>query len=179
MDFYAHCDDYRIQLGRALTTVDWTSVERLASSLAESGRAGRSVFICGNGGSHANASHLANDFQLAGIRAHALASNPAVLTCSANDCGYDTVFMLQLALLASSGDTLIVLSGSGNSGNVLHALEHAKRSDMRSFAILGYDGGKAKALAETAIHVKVDDMQCAEDIQLIVGHIIMQWLRAA
>ncbi len=178
--FYDHSERYRERLGRALVSLDWTAVEKLAATIwsTMSGRDGTSVYLIGNGGSAANASHLANDLRLVAIRAHALAADGATLTCLANDCGYDTVFMLQLALLAQPGDVLIALSGSGNSPNVLRAIEHANRSQMRSFAIVGYDGGQAKTLAQTAIHAKIDDMQVCEDIQLVVGHTIMQWIRA-
>ena len=75
---------------------------------------------------------------------------------------------------AEAGDILIVLSGSGNSTNIIRALEAAKQKNMQSFAILGFGGGKAKALADVAIHFAVDDMQIAEDTQLIVGHMLMQ-----
>ena len=90
--------------------------------------------------------------------------------------GYDQIFSLQLAVLAREGDVLIVLSGSGNSPNILKALEEAKAIGMTSYAVLGFAGGKAKALADVPIHFRVDDMQIAEDAQMIVGHMLMQWL---
>src|SRR6185369_2216158 len=146
---------------------------------------GRQVFFAGNGGSAGNATHLANDFIYAvsktrgsGLRAHSLAANPSIVTCLANDEGYDQVFSLQLAVLARKKDVLIVFSGSGNSPNILKALEEARRIGMTSYAFLGYSGGKAKALADVSIHFAIDDMQIAEDAQLIVGHMIMQWLYA-
>jgi D-sedoheptulose 7-phosphate isomerase len=107
---------------------------------------------------------------------HALPANASVMTCLANDVGYDHVFSFQLAVHARPRDLLIVLSGSGNSPNILKALQQARESGMRSYAILGYSGGKAKALADVSIHFVVNDMQIAEDMQLIVGHMLMQWL---
>jgi D-sedoheptulose 7-phosphate isomerase len=101
-----------------------------------------------------------------------------VLTCLANDIGYDNIFAEQLRVLAGPNDILIALSGSGNSPNILKALEQANSLRMKNFAILGYSGGKAKALASTALHIPVDDMQIAEDMQLIIGHMLMQWLCA-
>jgi D-sedoheptulose 7-phosphate isomerase len=143
----------------------------------------RQVFLCGNGGSAGNAMHLANDLVYGiakdhglGLRALALPSNSSVVTCLANDIGYDRIFSAQLAVQARAGDLLIVLSGSGNSPNILRVLEQAKTMGLRSVAILGYSGGKAKALADSAIHFAVDDMQIAEDLQLIAGHMIAQWL---
>jgi D-sedoheptulose 7-phosphate isomerase len=174
---------YADRLNGVLAGFDWSPVAALAEDLRDCCRTGRQLFLAGNGGSAGNAIHLANDFLYgiskipgAGLRVHALPANPSVLTCLANDEGYDRIFSLQLAVQARPGDVLIVLSGSGNSPNVLRALDEARRIGMRSYAILGFTGGKAKALADTAIHFPVDDMQIAEDTQLIVGHMIMQWL---
>jgi D-sedoheptulose 7-phosphate isomerase len=83
---------------------------------------------------------------------------------------------MQLAVLAREGDVLIVLSGSGNSPNIIKALKQAKSIGMTSYAMLGYSGGQAKALADVPIHFGVDDMQIAEDAQMIVGHMLLQWL---
>lgn len=175
--------DYSQRLQAVLQTTDWTHVGELANELHTCWRTGRQVFICGNGGSAGNAVHLANDFLYgisktrgSGLRVHALPANSSVLTCLANDEGYDEIYSLQLAVQARPDDVLIVLSGSGNSPNILKALAQAKDMSLRTYAILGYTGGKAKAMADCAIHFPVDDMQISEDMQLIAGHMIMQWL---
>jgi D-sedoheptulose 7-phosphate isomerase len=175
--------DYSHRLQAVLNTADWTNVGRLAEELRDCWQSGRQVFMCGNGGSAGNAMHLANDFLYgisktrgSGLRVNALPANASVLTCLANDEGYAEIFSLQLAVQAQPGDVLIVLSGSGNSPNIIKALEQAKKMNMRTYAILGYTGGKAKAMAEVAIHFAVDDMQLSEDMQLVAGHMIMQWL---
>ena len=174
---------YAQRLQSVLASSDWSGVERLAVELGECWRAGRQVFLCGNGGSAGNAIHLANDFLYgisktfgSGLRVSALPANPSVLTCLANDAGYDAIFSMQLAVQGRAGDVLIALSGSGNSPNILKALEQAKAMGIRTFAVLGYSGGKAKALADVPIHFPVDDMQISEDLQLVVGHMVMQWL---
>jgi len=79
---------------------------------------------------------------------------------------------------ADPGDVLVAFSGSGNSANIVNALEMGNRLGMQTFAVLGYDGGKCKALAQHPLHFAVDDMQISEDLQLIVGHMVMQWLCA-
>ena len=81
-------------------------------------------------------------------------------------------------MLARAGDVLVVFSGSGNSPNIVKALEEAKTIGMTSYALLGYSGGKAKALADVPIHFAIDDMQIAEDAQMVIGHMLMQWLHA-
>lgn len=181
--FAKHCHGYAQRLRAILESADWGGVAELAAELKACWRNGRQVFICGNGGSAANAAHLANDFIYgiskrlgSGIRVSALSANPSVLTCLANDCGYEAIFSMQLAVQARAGDVLVVLSGSGNSANIVTALEQAKTMRLKTYAIVGYDGGKAKAMADVAIHFKVDDMQISEDLQLIAGHMVMQWL---
>jgi D-sedoheptulose 7-phosphate isomerase len=177
--------DYATRLATILASADWSGVERLGADLLDGWRERRQVFICGNGGSAGNAIHLANDFIYGvampdgnGIRAHALSANPAVLTCLANDIGYERIFAAQLAVQALPGDLLIVFSGSGNSPNIVAALEEARKRGVKSYAVLGYSGGKAKSLADAAIHFPIDDMQISEDLQLVVGHMLMQWLHA-
>ncbi|HLI14398.1 MAG TPA: SIS domain-containing protein [Alphaproteobacteria bacterium] len=177
------CADYAARLQAALRDADWGPVAQLADELRDCWSSGRQVFLCGNGGSAGNAIHLANDLlygiskrEGSGLRVHALSANASVLTCLANDEGYDAIFSLQLAVMAQPRDVLVALSGSGNSPNIIRALETAAQIGMRSFAILAYSGGKAKALADVPIHFAVDDMQIGEDLQLVVGHMIMQSL---
>lgn len=180
----SHISGYITKLTDQLNTYDWNQLAPLAQVLLDAAKVGRQVFICGNGGSAGNAVHLVNDF-IYGIapsghrmKAEALSANTAVLTCLGNDIGYDKIFSHQLMVKAEPEDILIVLSGSGNSANILAALEQANQKRMKTFAILGYSGGKAKAIAQHAIHFAVDDMQIAEDLQLVVGHMLMQYLHS-
>jgi len=172
------------QLADCLKRHDWSSAAVLCEALAEARSQKRQVFICGNGGSAANSCHWANDFFYPisektgiGLRVRSLASNSAVLTCLSNDEGYEYVFSSQLKAFADPGDLLIVFSGSGNSPNVLRALETARKLRMRSFAVVGFTGGKCLELADVSIHFQVNDMQLAEDFQLILGHLLMRSLQ--
>jgi len=176
-------DDYSRRLQATLAGADWSAVGKLAEELLDCWKTGRRVFLCGNGGSAGNAIHLANDFLYgiskkagSGLRVTALPANSPVITALANDEGYDTIFSLQLAVQAERDDVLIVFSGSGNSPNILRALECARERGLRSYALLGFSGGKAKHLADVPIHFAVDDMQISEDLQMIIGHMLMQWL---
>ena len=181
--FHSFAADYQQRLKAAIDQLPPEGLEDLAQSLMKCWREGKQVFIFGNGGSAGNAIHLANDFlygisrQLGhALKVHALPANSAVITCLANDEGYDGIFFRQLAVLAQPGDIAIALSGSGNSPNIVQAIKWCKENKVKSFAVLGFDGGASKQLADTAIHVHVKDMQISEDLQLIVGHMMMQWL---
>jgi D-sedoheptulose 7-phosphate isomerase len=164
---------------------DWSNVNLLAQDMLRCWQEKRQVFFCGNGGSAGNALHLANDFLYGiakktggGLKVQALSANSAVMTCLANDVGYESIFSEQLAVQAQAGDLLIVLSGSGNSQNIVRVIEQAKAMEVKSYAILGFTGGKCKELADVPIHFQIEDMQIAEDTQLIVGHLCMQWLNS-
>jgi len=176
--------NYSERLQSILKEAEWSNVLNLAESMRLCWQNGNRVFLCGNGGSAGNSIHLANDFLYGaaketgiGLRAHSLASNSAILTCLANDISYEDIFSKQLEIQGSKGDILIVLSGSGSSSNVVKALETGNQMDLKTFAILGFSGGKCKELAHVPIHFPIDDMQISEDLQLVVGHMIMQWLR--
>jgi D-sedoheptulose 7-phosphate isomerase len=180
-----HIKTYSQKLARALKLPAMDGVPALAAALREAWQCGRTVYLCGNGGSAANAIHLANDLLYgagisngAGLKVEALTANPAVITSLANDVGFADIFAEQLRVKAHAGDVLIALSGSGNSPNVVKALETGNAKGMRTFAILGYAGGRAKAIAQHPIHFAIDDMQVCEDLQLAVGHMCMQWLLA-
>lgn len=183
--FATHSKSYLARLQQACELIPLDKVEMLANALLDAWKYKRQVFIFGNGGSAGNATHLANDFVYgiskklgSGLRIHALPANTSVITCLANDIGYDSIFDYQLALMANPGDVVIALSGSGNSPNIVKALEYAKKSQLQSFAILGYSGGKSLNLAQAPIHIPINDMQIAEDLQIIIGHILMQYLYA-
>ena len=172
---------YLARLQNACEAIPLDKVELLADALLDAWKHKRQVFIFGNGGSAGNAIHLANDFIFgiskkfgSGLRIHALPANTSVITCLANDIGYESIFEYQLGLMSNPGDVVIALSGSGKSPNIVKALEYAKKSQLQSFAILGYSGGKSLNLAQTPIHVPINDMQIAEDLQIIIGHMLMQ-----
>jgi len=178
-----HYEDYSFRLQAVLQGMDWSTVDSLVNDLLDCWRSNRQVFLCGNGGSAANANHLATDFLYGvsknhgdGMRAQALSANSSVLTCLANDIAFDDIFSWQLAVNARPGDILIALSGSGNSPNILKVITQAKEVDIKSYAILGFTGGKAIDIADQVIHFDVNDMQISEDMQIIVGHMVMQRL---
>ncbi len=185
--FIKQSRDYLQSLEDSFTDEIFLQVECLAKDLQKVWKEGKNIFICGNGGSAANAIHIANDLHYGagacgnlpkslGLKVEALSANVGVITCLANDTGYENIYSQQLKVKACKGDLLIVLSGSGNSGNIVNALQTAKDLDLRSYAILAFNGGRCKEKADVAIHFKINDMQIAEDTQLIIGHLCMKWL---
>ena len=179
--------NYLDQLNSCFSAAIIDQIEILAKDLLAAWVEGRHVYICGNGGSAANAMHMANDFhygigacgpgpKLPGLRVEALPANAGLITCLANDTGYENIYSHQIEVKGRPGDLLIVLSGSGNSTNVVRALETGKRMGLRNYAILAFSGGRCRELAEVPIHFPINDMQIAEDTQLVVGHLCMQWL---
>ena len=137
----------------------------------------RRVYLVGNGGSAANAMHIANDLLSCNIRAHALTADMATITAIANDFGYEQIFSRQLIALGERGDLLIALSGSGNSPNILQALKIAHDIGMTTFAIVGLFGTPAaRRFADYTIAYGIN-MQEAENYQLKLGHDIYRILR--
>ena len=162
-------------------------IYKLANSLMQCWKENRNVFICGNGGSGANAVHIANDLlygigansantRINGISIESLVSNQAVVTCLANDIGYENIFSFQLDVKAAPNDLLIVLSGSGNSQNIINVLETASRKKIKTFAIVAFDGGRCKDIADEFIHIKENNMELAEDTQMIIFNICKKYL---
>ena len=186
-NFSESTQEYLHNLCSIFTPAIIEQIELLAKYLLKCWESEKNIFICGNGGSGANAIHIANDLHygagacgfapsIKGLKVEALTSNSAVITCLGNDIGYENIFSHQLKNKASKDDLLIVLSGSGNSQNIINSLLTAKKIGLYSFAILGFNGGQCLNHADSSIHFLIDDMQIAEDTQLIVGHLCMQWL---
>ena len=182
-DFKKFAQVYFNKLENQMRHISLEDVELFAKALLNAWKNKKQVFIFGNGGSAGNAIHLANDFLygvgkgvLPGLKIHALPSNSAVLTCLANDEGYESIFTEQLKALSNPGDLAISFSGSGNSENIIQALQWSNDNNIETYAILGFDGGKAKKIAKHVIHTEINDMQISEDFQMIVGHLLMQWL---
>ena len=176
-------EQYSSRLIKVLKVDKDKEITLLYNKIFEVWKKNKTVYVCGNGGSAGNANHIANDLIFAagkknkkGIKVESLASNPAIITCLANDIGYENIFSEQIKVKGISGDLLIVLSGSGNSKNVINAIKEAKKKNLDTFAILGFDGGKCKKILKDYIHYNIDDMQISEDMQMIVLNMCIQKL---
>jgi D-sedoheptulose 7-phosphate isomerase len=142
----------------------------------------KKILLCGNGGSAADAQHLATEFvirlnpniQRPGLPAIALTADTTLLTAGANDIGYENVFSRSVEALGDNGDILIGLSTSGNSESVNNAFRKAREKGMKTIAFLGKDGGKSKELVDLAVIVPSNDTQRIQEGHITIGHIIFQ-----
>ncbi len=167
------------RVGQELLRIDFSEVKALAEAINACYENGRMVFICGNGGSGSNASHLCEDLGKGTLRREdfdndkkkrlrviSLTDNTPYILAWGNDEGFDRVFVEQLKNLASPGDLLIAISGSGNSPNILRAVKWANANGVTTFGCTGFDGGKLRKEAKHCFHVPLDDMGIVESVHL-------------
>lgn len=179
------------RVGQELDKIDPAQVQNLADKIFECYQKSRFVFVIGNGGSGSNASHLCEDLGKCTLRREdfendkkkrlrilSLTDNTPYILAWANDEGFDRVFAEQLKNLASPGDLLIAISGSGNSPNILRAVDWANRNGLKTFGCTGFSGGKLKTLAQHNLHVPLDDMGIVESIHLTAFHWVVDNLHA-
>ena len=180
MDFKQDIRDYISCEIETLKKLDVDAINDALNLLLEVWERRGRVYIFGNGGSASTASHFQNDFNKGvseyvekKFRFHCLNDNIATIMAIANDIGYDEVFRFQLKGQLEPGDIVIAISGSGNSKNVINAVEYAKSQGNKVIGITGYDGGKLKQLCDISLHAPVNSMQVAEDIHMIFDHLMM------
>jgi len=175
---------YRAEIIRSWSTIDPVAVAAAAEILADCiGRDGI-IYACGNGGSAAIANHLLCDFQK-GIqtdtamkpRVVSLSCNLEIITAIANDIAYEDIFVYQLRTMARPGDAIIAISASGNSENIMRAVNWAKCNDIPSIALVGFGGGRCGASADVAVHVAAENYGVVEDLHQSVMHLLAQYLR--
>jgi len=166
------------------------SAARLAEAIWQAYESGRFVFLCGNGGSGANASHFCEDLgkgilpddwlerdDCRRLKAISLTDNVPYILAWANDTGYERIFVEQLKNLAGAGDLLVAISGSGNSENVVRAVQWANEHGLKTFGVVGYDGGRVKRLAGESLHVPSHEMGMVEAVHAAVFHWVVDQLR--
>ena len=161
--------------------LDIEAINKAINAITKAWQRGATVYTMGNGGSAATASHFVCDFNK-GISSEVckkfnvicLSDNTPIVTAIANDIGYDDIFLLQLKGSLKKDDLIIAISGSGNSKNIIKAVEYAKEIGAEVIGLTGYSGGKLKELADYVMHVPVDDMQITEDIHMSFDHMMMR-----
>jgi len=177
---------YLERLQTVLGTIDLEQIEALAQLFRAAYDRGQTIFLLGNGGSASTASHWACDlnkgacFHLARkFRVMALTDSLPTILALANDVDYECVFVEQLKNFCRPGDLVVGISASGNSANVLRAVEYADQQGCTTAGLCGFDGGKLKGLVGCCVHVPCHDMQIVEDVHLVVGHLLMRLLGRA
>lgn len=166
--------------------VDPAEVEALMDAIAGAYRDGKTVFIIGNGGSGANASHLCEDLgkgtltdfeNQKRLKVMSLTDNTPYILAWGNDTAYERIFVEQLKNFAEPGALLIAISGSGNSPNVIRAIEWANANGMKTFGVTGYDGGELRKLAHQSMHVPSFNMGAVETVHTVYFHYLIDELR--
>ena len=174
-------DGYFAYIAQILAQIDRGAVAAFIEALEQARNNGATVFFCGNGGSAATSSHFQNDltrWRTEPMRVVSLTDNVAVITALANDYGYEQIFVMQLEPLLQAGDVVVVISASGNSPNVVKAVEFALQRKAVTAALTGFDGGQVGALCD--VHVNVPclpgEYGPVEDLHMIVDHVVMSYL---
>lgn len=183
MDYRSDIKEYIALERQILGRLDVNAINECLILLDETRLKKKRIYICGNGGSAATASHYQNDFNKGvseyldvPFRFQCLNDNVATLMAIANDIGYEEIFRFQLRGNLEPGDILIAISGSGNSKNVLNAVDYAKQYGNVVIGITGYDGGRLKELCDLSLHAPVMSMQITEDVHMVFDHLMMSIL---
>ncbi len=179
-DYISEINTYLEHEIDTLKALDVNEINAALNLLLETFENGNTVFVFGNGGSSATASHFQNDFNK-GVSEHTekkfnfqcLNDNVATVMAVANDIGFEEVFRFQLIGHMRPGDVVLAISGSGNSKNVLNAVEYAKSQGAKVIGLTGFGGGKLKELSDVSMHVPVNSMQITEDIHMVFDHLMM------
>ncbi len=172
-------EDHIRDVRRALENISSQDVERIVEVLLEAANTGGHIYIMGNGGSAATATHFACDLSKATVidgrsrmRVTSLSDNVALLTAWANDTSYDRVFAEPIENLVQQGDVVIAISASGNSPNVVNAIRAARNKGALCVGLVGFDGGAVRKLSNCAVHVPSEDYGVVEDCHLVLEHAI-------
>jgi D-sedoheptulose 7-phosphate isomerase len=183
VDFISDIKEYLKLLESRLAALDIARINEIVNVLKSAHDNGNAIFTMGNGGSGTTASHIVCDFNQGASSGMArkykvmcLNDNMPSISAIANDISYDAVFKQQLTNFLRPGDVVIGISVSGNSKNIIRAIEYANKNDAITIGFCGYDGGRLKKTAKYSIHVKCDDMKITEDIHSIISHIMMKAL---
>ncbi|MHB8347763.1 MAG: D-sedoheptulose-7-phosphate isomerase [Acidiferrobacterales bacterium] len=183
MNVNGYAEAYFAKLLRHLQTIDRGQIDHAVSVVAEAWRAGKQIITLGNGGSAMTALHFITDwnksiFMQTGkkFRGRTLVDNVGLLMAYGNDISFQDIFSEQLKNIVESGDLVIAISGSGNSENVIRAVNYANDQGAVTLGICGYSGGRLKEAAQHTLWVNLNDMQLCEDVHAIFGHIVMQTL---
>jgi D-sedoheptulose 7-phosphate isomerase len=182
-DFSQDINKYFDKLCQNINSIDISQVNNLVHLLLGALESGKQIFIMGNGGSAATASHFAGDFNKGlswnkknRFKFICLNDNVPTMMAYANDVSYEIIFMEPLKNFFQAGDLIIGISGSGNSKNVLNAIEWGNKNGGITIGLSGYNGGRLKEIAMHNVHINIDDMQITEDLHMVLDHCIMKIL---
>lgn len=182
LDIASYIDRFKAELDK----LDPSQIQKWADLIYDAYESGNFVYIFGNGGSGCNASHMAEDLGKSSLREKdlgdeslrrlkvlSLTDNVGWIMAVGNDVGYDQIFLQQVMNYGQEGDVVLAISGSGNSENVLNAVDWSNRHGLKTLGLTGYGGGKLRDLAQHSFHVPLDDMGMVESIHLAIFHWVL------
>lgn len=180
MSYTKEIKNYLEKEVETIKSLDIEAIDLIMSEIKESQKRGNVIYICGNGGSAATASHFCCDFnkgvsgeEIKNTNFICLSDNIPTMMAIANDISYDEIFSYQLKNRLNPGDLVFVISGSGNSKNIINAMQVAKEKGNKIIGLCGYSGGKVKEMSDVCLHVDINNMQIVEDVHMILDHCMM------
>lgn len=183
---YEIVNNYLDELINVIDDLPRDDLMAIIDTLMSARKEGRTIYVCGNGGSAATANHMVCDLSkntrredAARARVIGLTSNTPTITAYANDEGLDKIFAEPIISLMKEGDVLIAISGSGNSTNVLRGVEAAKEKGAYTIGLAGYSGGKLKDMVDLCLVVPADNLEHIEDLHMVITHVLTRTLREA
>ena len=188
MQFFEYYNQYIKKLNYILNHIELKSIEELIQVMIEVTKQRKKIYLIGNGGSASTCEHMVTDFGVGCIKAEdckfafpiiSLCNNNAVITAVSNDVCYENIYSHQLKLYCNKGDLLIAISASGNSENLIRAVEYANQNDIKTFGIVGFDGGVLKQICNKSIYIESELKQygLVEDVMLILNHVLSNWIK--
>ena len=179
----AYLQEYAATAVKTLDAIPGETLEKTVDLLEAAYRAGKRIYVCGNGGSAAISDHLCCDWTKGtwvpgkpALKTHSLVANGALMTALANDYGYEETFSTQVEMFGEKGDVLVAISSSGNSPNIVKAVKAAQEKGMKVVGLSGFSGGKLKELADFSMHANFDNYGLVEDCHQMIMHVLSQYL---
>jgi len=179
----AYLNEYTATLQKTLTQIPAENMNQAIGLLTDALRSNKRIYVCGNGGSAAIADHLCCDWTKGTLipgqppmKTHSLVANNALMTALGNDYGYEKTFSTQVEIYGEAGDVLVAISSSGNSPNIVNAVEAARARGMKVLGLSGFSGGKLAQMSDVSLHANFDNYGLVEDCHQILMHVLSQYL---
>ena len=184
-DILDYCSQYQALIQQGFGTIDPNALREILAVVQDTKKAGKSIYVAGNGGSAAICNHLSCDWtkgtysaHSTTLKTHSLSSNVSLLTAISNDFSYEESFSKQVEYYLSPGDVVLLISSSGNSPNIIRAAQQAKKQGAKLIGFSGFSGGELRRLSDISIHIAINNYGVVEDVHQSVMHVIAQYIQS-